>query len=789
MDYKQKKFILTAVASSLILAGCGGSDSGDQQQIVDNTYQPPSVLNCDNFQATQMLAADEFTAEVTCVLSDTSARDLTASTFMMNIGNRSQSGTAKSYDVDTGIATFELSTFDDVGGEVAELCVTPKSNAGNHNQGTQACFVADSPVADFEAPFVASYQPLSNLVRIDNSVTAVYQVSDDANGEHAREVTSDLEWFLDDIAIEGEVTPTLLIDPTWVGQYLKYCVMPRTLETIGANTEGEVVCADAVEILPAYREETPEASAQVSFGGETIEDGQVNTVPVQTGEVLTATYVFEPGLDNEVGNGETSKEGSSPAYWQRVAAVSKTSSISTFTTNEPEVIKMCDFSDGKTSCDYTIEDSDLSYRVEFCVTPTTENETTGAQVCSGTDVFGIDISGEMEYLKQLTIDVYGYDLIDGANSAKWYVDVNHSVAADELRTLADNSTPTNSELLHAGREFEIAPVQGLRAAFLSKTVWEKAGVSSERRGGISDWSWDKFVSDDDPLGITSLTPDANDFIGKEVRVCLDIKDATSPTCLDMSEQVSVSDALEFTQAGVSSEVFRGIAPVKVLSIAKDDDYEFLHHRPLTLHEGNALTGTTYFSNVNGIEWAQFIQQTYASGSYDPTPAGHQEDALLSCLDLKSDGYDWSVPIFDATMSITPEANKTALNIYAKNTLVKSENGETLSNYDGIASLGFKVKPLTSTDESRLSAATGWPLVSNSDKEQSQTDLDNATKTRTFVAGYGSATLINKGFTVGQSWSSVDKSQDESGGEKYIWNGASSTKGSVPMMSCVTKISL
>lgn len=788
MNYKQKKILLTAVASSLILAGCGGSDSGDQQQIVDNTYQPPSVLNCDNFQATQMLAADEFSAEVTCVLSDTSARDLTASTFMMNIGNQSQSGTAKSYDVDTGIVTFELSTFDDAGGEVAELCVTPKSNSGNHNQGTQACFVADSPVADFEAPFVASYQPLSNLVRIDNSVIAVYQVSDDANGDYAREVTSDLEWFLDDVAIEGEVTPTLLIDSTWVGQYLKYCVTPRTLETIGANTEGEVVCTGAVEILPAYREETPEASAQVSFGGETIEDGQVNTVPVQTGEVLSATYVFEPGLDNEVGNGETSKEGGSPAYWQRVKVVSKTNSISAFVDNEPEVIKMCDFSDSQTSCDYTIEESDLSYKVEFCVTPTTENETTGSQVCSGTDVFGVDITGEMEYLKKLTIDVYGYDLVDGANSANWYVDVNHSVVADELRTLSNTSVPMNAERLYSGRAFEITPVQGLRAAFLSKTIWEKAGVSPERRGGISDWSWDKFIEDGD-LGITGTTPDANDFIGKEVRVCLDVKDATSATCFDMSEQPSVSEALEFTQVGIASEVIRGIAPVKVLSIAKDSDYEFLHHRPLTLLEGNALTGTTYFSNVNGIDWAQFIQQTFASGSYDSTPSGHQEDALLSCLDLKSDGHDWAVPIFDATMSITPEANKTALNIYAKNTLIKSENGEALSNYDGIASLGFKVKPLTSTGDSRLSAATGWPLVSNAKKEQSQTDLDNVTKTRTYVAGYGSATLVNKGFTVGQSWSSVDKSQDELGGEKYIWNGASSTKGSVPMMSCVTKVLL
>lgn len=786
MNYKRQKFLLSAVASSLMLAGCGGSSDGDSKQIEANTYQAPTVVNCDDLQNAQLFAADEFVADVQCVLSDTSGRNLSASQFKLTLGSKVETGTAAKYDADSGVATFAISTFDDAGTQLAEVCITPKSNTGNNNIGSESCFVMDTPVADYKKPFISSYDELPNMVRIDNTVNAQYLVSDSGNGEHARAVTAELDWYLDDEA-QGITSSSINVESAWVGKRIKYCVVPKTVEAIGANTVGEMVCSSEIEILPGYREEAPQASASVSFGSENVEDGQVNTVPVLAGEVLTASYTFEAGLDNEIGGGTLSKEGVSPAVWQRTPIGSKTSTLATVAAATPELIKKCDFSGGA-ACDYTVQQSDLGYRLEFCVTPTTENTTTGSQVCSGTDVFGVKLSGTMEYLQTLTADVYGYDLVSAADSVNWYVDTAHSPENDELRTLAVNADITTAKL-HSGRQFEIAPVQGLREAFEARTIWEQAGVDSKRRGGISDWSWDKFITDG-VLGISGTTPDANNFIGKEIRACLEIKGASENTCFNISEQAGVDGKLDYTTSGVASSVVSGIAPVKLLDVASDDSYRYIHHRPLTLKEGNDLTGTIYSTKVNDIEWAQFIQQTWASGSYNSKVSGHNEDALLSCLNLTSGGHEWWMPVFDATMSIKPESGKTALNIYSsKNTLISSQDGESLSNYDGIVSLGFKIKPLTSSAATKLSAATGWPLVSNGDKEQVQKDMDNATKNRTFVAGYGTATVVAKAFYVGQSWAAIDKTKDASGGEKYIWKGATSSKSAVPLMSCVTKVSL
>ncbi|WP_322804380.1 hypothetical protein SO574_19160 [Vibrio alfacsensis] len=751
-----KKFLLSTITTSLILAGCGGSAEGDKANIESDTYSVPSVLNCDDFQATQLMASEQKT-EIACILHDKSRRDLSASIFTFKVGNAEPvKGIATSHDTDSGTTTFDILTGNESIGEIAEICITPKSNIGNNNIGPTQCFVSDVAVDGYEKPIVESMESLSDVIRVGNVENAKFTVSDANNGDHAREVSGNVDWFIDGEVVSSEIS--VVIDEEWAGKMLHFKLTPVT-KNIGGNTIGDPIESNSVLVLEKYVEPAPIVKANLSLNGASFTDG----TPVEVGDTLSASYSY----DNN--DGQTTEEAETIGFWTRTKLNKNNLKVDEVL---PQIIKTCDYKLVE-SCDYTVQQNDLSYRVDFHAVSKTINGTTGTSEEVGSEVYGIQISGNMEYLQTLTADVYGYELTS-ENAIEWYVDTENDVKNDTVRTTTLD-TPLSIQPLHSGERFEIAPIQGLRDKLLATEIMESNEAPSTRRGGISDWSWDVLVSEG---GVAASEKNANHFVGKDIRLCIDLVDKTS--CQNISK-LSL-EAMSFDLHGVP---VKGIAPVTQLIVASDNTDQYVHHRPLTVVESTPLLvkPTPYFAEVNGIKWAQLLQQVNEAGSYTTFVNDYNESALLSCLNLNTAERKWYLPVFDKDMVLAGSAK---INAYDKNTVI-TPSSNTSSDYDGLTSLSYKIKTLgESAADNQLSVVTGWPLISGVNKEQKMDYAPNPSKKIAFTSAYGSATLGSaKGnqFTSAPSWVAVGESSD------YQINAATFSKNGVPIISCVAKVSL
>lgn len=645
-----KKNYFTLFILALGSAALTGCESEDNTAFEQTQYQAPKVTSC--AEVSKVYVATSFTA--TCTLADSDDRDLSASTFIFS-SVPEISGVVGRVDTTTGVTSTTVTVPADAGGQTVDFCITPKTDIGDHNVGTEGC-ISGIAIVEHEAP-VAFVNPLPGNIYDSNTVTAVYSVTD-AGGRDTS--LSTVQW-LDQADNEMGTTTTLTFGLNDVDKDVRFCVTPKS-EDIGVNTEGETRCSDAVTVQ-TNPSERPPGVTDVAF----------TSVPelVEAGAVVTGAYSY---VDNSEAFG--SLESGSIGQW--------------VDENDGTDIKTCtDVETMMQSCQYTVTAIDVGKALQYCVTPKTDTNIVGAKTCSAsTDVAGIKVSGSMMFLETLTLEMIGYDSsVADPSTAEWFVDtaVSTDLSTDAVRA---DGKPGVGLLQHTGASFDISPKQGLKTTLASYD-----GVTGEfTKAG--DHSWAAAITAGDITGAI----DANHFVGKEIKVCFDV-DSTN-RCLDVSEQVAVTDKFQLT-AGL-----QGIAPIKEIVMGDGTVY----HRPLTVEEttdkqlGVQLPDADATTPINGITWARFNHQIDASELYDT--ASTELGAISACRRLAgpvdSDNnitYPWYMPEVGkgGTVSVYLTMDDDTLN----NDFVKPKTTSVLEK-----ALGSK---LLSGTPGRLSASTGWPI--------------------------------------------------------------------------------
>ncbi len=449
---------------------------------------------------------------------------------------------------------------DQTEGKAVKFCVTPATNESIPVRGDETCSDATDAVLvkDGSAP-VAENTAITGDAFVGATLTGSYDYKDE-DGD--KEGASTIVWKREGTEIADATTNTYLAVGADENKDLTFCVTP--VSATGNPTIGAEDCSAPLHITKKV-EDAPVAAnvaANVQSGGT-----------AEPGEVLVGSYEFQ--------HAEAS-EGATVGVW-KVAGV-----------DQPQ----CDTAQ---ACEYPITQADIGVTISFCVTPYTALGTPGTKACSG-DVTprGIKLSGVLEYDKQVTAEVIGYD---GYTKPRWMVDVSNQDGPGGDLSKTEQGTG------------------------LAYTIGTRASVTADSNGNgvIDDYDWID--------GGGSTYKDARDFVGKSLEFCIDTA-AAEEKCVSASDYAAVTGGLYFDAADKTK---RAIEPIRQVTFGN-----FVYHRPLTAAEaalkadagfGANIPDTSEKLNVNGIEWARFAQIVDGNNI-----------ALNSCRNLYADNGDWHLPI-------------------------------------------------------------------------------------------------------------------------------------------------
>lgn len=732
-----KKFkisVLANIIGVLILTGC--DDTTSDSAIQNEQFEAPYMLNCDAFEALpSQYEGVIFTTS--CDAYDKDQRDLSSSTYryiiQTNTGQEVVEGKAISSTLNETSTSINISLSLPEGseGSVSKLCVTPKTSFGNNNIGTEECYENSNEILAYDFPTVEVSQlgliyddsqgQLS--VRVNQPVTANFILND----EDGRNVKAQLQWYRsNDNSSQGSVidgaTDSTYLPTDEIGSWIYYSVTP--VAEAGSNNIGDSVFSNRALVIDKYNEQAP--IAIINDTTVTGTDG-IDLLPLP-GNTLTFSYQYNQSENHD-------EEGT-------VATLYRIS----LDTGENEYIQDCESS---TICEYEILDSDVSYKIEYRVIPKTVNGTVGDMVTQPVDIYGTKISGKMEYLQDLELKAYGYNL-DPTKDITWIIDTKSNLINDKVNRYQEAGLPaligSTGILSRNGSTFEISPANGLRNEFFGEGI-------------ISDKAWNDAIASNTPAQLSdgtlldvneSTVLNASNFIGKEIAVCITINEQTACTKVSSLDSVDSETKMRFVSETYSKDgvlpasVRSGISPINELIVVKNDNgVDFIHHRPFTALEGFDHVNSTVSTEINGIKWAQFRQQAKLDGKYNEWYKDQEFfESVRTCKKI-----GWELPVVTET---PPGTSKMIINAYED---VVLSNGDKINNktvlgseYKGMISLARNLEIALSADK-QISPATGWPVPYS--KLSNSQQLDGASQPLYF--SYGGATVYGGRFMALNMW--------------------------------------
>lgn len=572
------------------------------------------------------------------------------------------------YADDTQIAGADAKTLELLSSETekkaVKFCVTPATQADTPVRGDETCSLATDPVD----PVSGSVPVAENTAIVGEGFVGAVLTGNydfvDADGD--LEGASKRVWERDGAIIPDATGTTYTAVDSDENTDLTFCVKP--ISATGNPTDGIEACSAPLSIVKKI-EDAPIAAdvlASVKSGGI-----------AEAGEVLVSSYTFQHA---------SASEGDSIANWV-VGGIDLSS---------------CTVAQG---CEYPLTQADVSKVIKFCVTPKTQLGTPGVEACS-TDVTvaGIQLTGELEYDKQLFATSVGYTY---NGTGEWRV---------------DTITPV-------GLISDLVQAPTLQAEGPTYTI----GV---REGTLTDLAW---VERSDGL-------DARNFVGKDVQFCLDT--TIGERCVSAADFDDVSGGVYFNNTDSS---MRGIEPVRMYVFGSAT-----YHRSLTLAESTLKADADFGANIptaqnstviNGIEWATFAHDN----------AG-QKDVLNVCRNLYADSGDWHLP--EGYLSRSESALKTYLNnMYSADK--GYDNNPPIKGSDSLNNLTKKIITSTydSTDSDNtlpakdiyMSRVFGWPTSTDNTKVTDTTPrVTYASATEYISGGNIGKTYIIRFYNVGSS---------------------------------------
>lgn len=434
-------------------------------------------------------------------------------------------------------------------GKKVQFCVTPETDATPAVVGEEKCSVLSDTITPKPgtAP-TAIVTGFSGDAFVGVELTGNYNFSDVDNDLQG---ASNFRWLADDVEISGATLQNYTPIKSDLGKTLKFCVTP--VSATGTPTIGTKVCLT----MDAPVQEVSEAKPTVSNVRVDIQAPDTDT---EVGATLRGNYDYSQA--------DSSTEGASTAVWKVDTIAGK------------------NCTDAR-ACDYTIKADDLGKTLDFCVTPKTEFNTAGDEICLTDKVNpkGIAISGKLEYDQTLIATVYGYAA--DAALGEWKVDTTNQTGPVE---------ESNKTVQHTGNSYKI----GARNSIANDHAWFIAPEALEAR----------------------------DFIGKSIEYCVDVNGTSK--CINAADSEAVEGGLYYDVTDVSK---RGIEPVR--EVVNGD---LIYHRPLTVAETQLKDKVGFGANLleaaapqpfNGIDWAMYNHE--------------QVDVYKACTNLYAD-KTWALPI-------------------------------------------------------------------------------------------------------------------------------------------------
>lgn len=488
-----------------------------------------------------------------------------------------QEGNSKfAWKTETGVINGEtaktIELANELQGEKVKFCVTPETDATPAVAGKEVCSELSGEIAAATgtAPEATEVNITgSGFVGVEHTGTYTY-----SDADKDQEGTSTFRWLADEAPISGATKKTYTPVSADKGKFLSFCVTP--VSATGEPTTGTEECFKMTTAISEVTEEAPVAN-NVHFK---VQDP--NAQP-EVGATLRGNYDYSQP--------NSKPEGASVAFWK----VGDTAQAN------------CD--DAR-ACDYTIKQADLGKTLDFCVTPKTEFNTEGTQVCLTDKVnpMGIVISGSLEYDQKLIATLHGYESVD-ATTGEWRVDVSN---------MDGPTNDANKTMQHTGNQYTI----GVRGDLASDHAWYAEPTDLEARH----------------------------FIGKSVDYCIDI--SGKEKCVNAADSEQVTGGLYYDETDAT---LRAIEPIRIVDLGP-----LQYHRPLTVAETKLKTAAGFGSNIleaaapqsfNGIEWATYNH--------------NQTTVFKACTGLYDDTR-WSLPVGITSSTYTNDAYTNAENGWDNN---------------------------------------------------------------------------------------------------------------------------
>lgn len=505
-----------------------------------------------------------------------------------------------------------------------EFCVTPVStnpdNIGNSPLiGDEACSLATDaalPLAG-DAP-TATKPAITGDHTVGSTLTADYTYND-ANGD--LESGSTFSWTSN--ATEVSTTKTYTLQAGDVGKTIIFTVTP--VAGTGTPTTGVPVPSDPITDVTAPVGDVP------GIVLDAIDKGGV-TYP-EIGNVLGGSYAY-------TASGSSSPDDST-AVWKAddvvIAGVTCTTG---------------------SQCDLTLAAEHYNKSLTYCVTPKSVDSPTGVEDCSAAEtVYGVVLSGTLEFGKELNLEVYGYN----NPTIEWQVDVSN------IQGPAGDITPTTRNLVTTG---EVAKTFLIGDEVFKKIIDTDNAIDYDFNDGNGNGGNDNDLIDDADWAQASLaghvTMDSGDadtntvngahYVGKDASVTVTFTEpGTTPITLTASATAAVTGGVYYDKADATK---RGIEPVRELAFGT-----VVYHRVISVAEAahNSAIGfgpnieyPRYSQTATGIEWAVYRAEKDASDT-DPKYIS-DFPALDSCLNLYDGANDlWHLPTSRSDSAYTANA--------------------------------------------------------------------------------------------------------------------------------------
>ncbi|NQZ49784.1 MAG: hypothetical protein HRT95_06225 [Moritella sp.] len=586
-----------------------------------------------------------------------------------------------------------------------QFCVTPVSTnpdniVNSPLVGDEVCSLATAATQPYAGSAPTATKPvITGDHTVGSQLSANYTYADD---DRDLENNSLFSWKRG--ATEVATSKTYTLQTADIGQSISVTVTP--VAGTGTPTNGTPATSDTITDITAPVGPVPIVALDV------IDKGGV-TYP-EVGNVLTGSYVYTPS--------NTGSTDDSTAVWKAddvmIAGVTCTTG---------------------TACDLSLVAEYYNKNLTYCVTPKAVDSSAGSESCSTPEkVYGIALTGTLEFGKTLNLAVYGYD----NPTITWNVDVSNidGPAGDNIREQRNSVTEGESaKTFLIGDEVfkKIINTDQNSLLDLDDTIGNKNGIVDD-----ADWaqaSLDGNVTMDSGSADTN-TINAAHYIGKDVAVTVTFTEiGLTPITLIASETPAVRGGVYYDKADVAK---RGIEPIRELIFGS-----VVYHRPITVAEvvhnsaigfGENVAYPRYSKPATGIDWAVYRAEKDPSDT-DPK---YKSDypAVDSCLNLYDGVNDlWHLPVSRSDGSYVAngyadQGNKPPMTDADKPyTLIKLANSihkDTNAHKPGLlgtyihrtapnAKLNYKVSPTTGRVLNGDTGTTAyWSATKNASKTNS-----------------------------------------------------------------------